>query len=140
MVKSRLVRGQVNKVAGRTPPVSLSVRLCELTRCRSSCFPSSRILSRPSLGGLRSSVHEHWQLFPNFEQLTSVRCLTIFKVLTPPLPLSSFQSVRKHTSFGFICTNTFTNVVCSVVPACPLRVCRNSLFISFLQLRAALCG
>ena len=58
-------------------------------------FLSSRILFRASLGGLRSPVHELWQLFPNFEQLASAHCLTILKVLTPS-PTSSFKSVRKH--------------------------------------------
>ena len=74
-------------------------------------FPSSRIFSRPSLGVLQSPLHEQWQLFPNFEQLTSAHCLTTFKVLTPS-PTSSFKSVRKVlTSHGLICLNTFTNFV-----------------------------
>jgi len=96
-------------------------------------FPSSRNLSRPSLGALRSPIRLHWQLFPNFEQLTSARCLTFFKVLTPPPPPSSFQSENTRTSYGFISTNTFTHFMCSVVSACSFRICRNSLFISFLH-------
>jgi len=74
-------------------------------------FPSSRILFRASLDGLRSPVHEQWQLFPNFEQLTSAHCLTILKVLTP----SPFQvlspSENTLTSHGLICANTFINFV-----------------------------
>jgi len=74
-------------------------------------FPSSRILFRASLGGLRSPVHEQWQLFPNFEQLTSAHCLTILKVLTPSPPQVLSPSKNTLTSHGLICANTFTNFV-----------------------------
>jgi hypothetical protein len=64
MAGIRLVRVQVNKVTGRSAPVSLS-----------SYFPSSRILSRSyhsAVTGHLSPVHQHWQLFPDWSQAADV--------------------------------------------------------------------
>jgi hypothetical protein len=83
----RLVRGQVNKVAGRSPQVGLS-----------SYFPSSRILSRSCHSAVTdhlSPVQHHWQLFPNWLQAADV--CPLFQHLQGPAALSSVQSVLKHT-------------------------------------------
>jgi len=74
-------------------------------------FLSSRILFRPSLGGLWSPVHEQWQLFPNFEQLTSATVWPSWRFSRPPPPQVLSPSENTLTSHGLICTNTFTDFV-----------------------------
>jgi len=89
---SQLIRGTTNRLGA-------DLRL-----------PSSRILSRPSLGALWSPIREHWQLFPNFEQLMSARCLTIFKVLTPPPPKGF--SPKTHVPVTALFVQTLSQILC----------------------------